>query len=197
MSIATESRKTKPGIKLLTIADLAALPSELPSGSVRYELNNGRLIVMPPPGDIHGAVELNLGAQLKLQGELCGLGKARSGGPGVILWRNPDRVVGPDAVFIANCSLPIRLSEEGYLETFPDLIVEVRSKNDTNTEVSDKVKDYLKAGVRVVWKADPKAKTVTAYRRGRKPRVFKESDCLTVEDVIPGFQTAVRDVFRI
>jgi Uma2 family endonuclease len=42
--------------KLFTIADLDLLPSELPSGPVRYELHHGRLITMPPPGDIHGAV---------------------------------------------------------------------------------------------------------------------------------------------
>ena len=41
--------------KLLTVADLAALPSELPSGTVRYELHHGVLVTMPPPGDIHGA----------------------------------------------------------------------------------------------------------------------------------------------
>src|SRR5947209_18961416 len=84
----------------LTVADLAALPAELPSGPVRFELDNGRLIVMPPPGDLHGAVDAKLQAELVYQGERRGLGKARSE-VGVILWRDPDRVVGPDAVFIA------------------------------------------------------------------------------------------------
>ena len=36
--------------RLFTVADLAALPDELPSGPVHYELDNGRLITMPPPG---------------------------------------------------------------------------------------------------------------------------------------------------
>lgn len=35
--------------RLLTAADLAVLPTELPSGSVRYELDDGELVVMPPP----------------------------------------------------------------------------------------------------------------------------------------------------
>src|ERR1700675_1932754 len=30
--------------RLLTIADVAVLPSELPSGPMKYELNNGRLV---------------------------------------------------------------------------------------------------------------------------------------------------------
>jgi Uma2 family endonuclease len=153
------------------------------------------LVIMPPPGDIHGAVESNLATELKLQGERRGLGKARSGGVGIILWRDPDRVVGADAVFIANRSLPIQLSKEGYLETIPDLAVEVRSKDDTLPEVEAKVKDYLTAGTRVVWVADADTRTVTAYGRNAPPRVFAQTDTLTAEDIIPGFQMPVRDVF--
>jgi Uma2 family endonuclease len=183
--------------RLLTVADLAVLPSELPSGPAVYELDNGRLIIMPPPGDIHGAVESNLITQLKLQGEHRRLGKARSGDVSIILWRNPDRVVGADAAFIANRSLPVRVSKEGYLETIPDLVVEVRSKNDTRPEILKKVRDYLKAGVQIVWVADPGNRTVTIYRRRRKPRVLRETEILTAEDVIPGFELPVRDAFQL
>jgi Uma2 family endonuclease len=183
--------------RLLTAADLAALPSELPSGTVRYELDNGRLVIMPPPGDIHGAVESNFAADLKIQGERRGLGKARSGDVGIVLHRNPDRVVGADAVFIASSSLPLRLSREGYLETIPELVVEVRSKNDTDAEIQKKVSDYLAAGVRVVWVAEPAARIVTAYRVGQAPQLIGESETLTAEDIIPGFRLAVRDVFEV
>jgi Uma2 family endonuclease len=189
---ATASPQTQ---RLLTVADLAVLPSELPSGPVQYELANGRLVIMAPPGDIHGAVESNLATELKVQGERRGLGKARSGDVGVVLWRNPDRVVGADAVFIANGSLPIRRSSEGYLETIPDLVVEVRSPNDTLPEVQDKVNDYHRAGVKVVLVADPGPQTVTAHRPGQPPQVFGVADVLTVPDVITGFRMAVRDVF--
>src|SRR5262245_23482157 len=145
----------------LTVADLAALPSELPTGPVHYELDNGRLVIMPPPGDIHGAVENNIAADLKVQGERRGHGKARCGEVMIILWRNPDRVVGADALFVTNASLPLRRSLEGYLETIPELIVEVRSKNDTQPEIDQKVRDYLGAGVKVAWVPDPDTQTVT------------------------------------
>ena len=105
-------------------------------------------------------------------------------------------MVGADAVFIANRSLPIRRTPEGYLETIPDLVAEVRSKNDTLPAIQGKVDDYLRAGVGVVWVADPRARTVTEYRPNTEPRVFGEEDTLTVEDVIPGFQLPVRDAFR-
>jgi Uma2 family endonuclease len=191
--------------RLFTIADLAALPSELPSGPVLYELHHGRLITMAPPGDFHCAVETKFVVALFNQGEVRGLGKARGGEIAVVLRRNPDHVVGADAVFIANRSLPIRRTSEGYLETIPDLIIEVRSKNDTLPAIQRKepvpprlkrMDDYLRAGVRVVWVADPGARTVTEYRPDTEPRVFQEDDTLTVEDIIPGFQLPVRDALQ-
>jgi Uma2 family endonuclease len=179
-----------------TVADLAAMPSEFPSGTVRYELDNGRLISMSPTRNDHGAVESKIDFALQAQGERRGLGKVRVGEVGIILWRNPDRVVGADAVFIANASLPIRQSPEGYLETIPELVVEVVSKNDTRAYTQRKVGDYLHAGVRVVWVADPRRRTITVHRRDVEPVVLHEQDVLTVEDVIPGFQLPVREALE-
>ncbi len=195
-ALATPPPATAVGPRLLTAADLAMLPSQLPSGPVRWELDNGRLVVMAPPGFIHGRCENSVATQLKVQGEERGHGQA-CGEVGVQLRRNPDRVVGPDAVFIANRSLPVRLTPEGYLESMPDLVVEVRSPNDTQPEVDRKVNEYLQAGVRVVWVPDPERQTVTAYRNGQPPQVFTIADALTVPDVIPGFAMPVRDVFAI
>jgi Uma2 family endonuclease len=185
-----------PSPRLLTAADLAVLPTELPSGPVRYELHHGRLITMTPPGDIHGAVEGNLIAALKSQGEYRGHGKARCGDVGIVLSRNPDVVVGADAVFLTNASLPVRRTSEGYLETIPDLVVEVRSKNDTLPALQRRAQEYLDAGVRVVWMADPFDRNVTEYRPGTAPRAFGEPDTLTIDDLIPGFALLVRDALQ-
>jgi Uma2 family endonuclease len=178
-----------------TAADLARLPSELPSGPVRWELDNGRLVGLCPHGDEHGALEANVATELKLQGERRGHGGARSGESGVVLWPNPDRAVGADALFVANASLPIRRSPEGYLLTIPDPVLEVLSKNDCRSAVQKKIRDDLKAGVRVVWTADPAGGAVTDYRQGAEPVVYGPGDVLTVEDVIPGFRVAVADAF--
>ena len=182
--------------KLLTTADLAVLPSELPSGTVRYELHHGVLVTMPPPGDIHGAVESNLSYHLKGQGELRGHGKARSGDVGIVLARNPDHVNGADAVFITNARLPIRRTPEGYLETIPELIVEVRSKNDTLAALERKAQDYLQAGAVVVWVVDPINRNVVEYRQGVTSRTYAEDDTLTVPDLIPGFALLVREALQ-
>jgi Uma2 family endonuclease len=139
------------------------MPSDLPSGPVRYELYHGRLITLPPLDEIHGAVESNLVCELTIQGERKGFGKSRCGGVGIILGRNPDHAFGADAVFVTNERLPIQRSPEGYLETIPELVVEVRSKNDTRAALGRKAEDYLRAGG-VVWGVDPYKREIAEYR---------------------------------
>jgi Uma2 family endonuclease len=107
---------------------------------------------------------------LLAQGEQKGHGKAYTE-VGIVLARNPDHLVGADAAFIMNRSLPAREAPEGYLETVPELIVEIRSKNDTTTEINEKVTDYLQAGVQ--WFGSsirrPNWSTSIAWVRSRRP----------------------------
>ncbi|MGE0606480.1 MAG: Uma2 family endonuclease [Pirellulales bacterium] len=196
-TLATSHDSTESTTKALTAADLAALPSDLPSGPVLYELENGRLIIMSPPGYIHGRVEIAIASAFYEQGDRRGLGETVGGETGVILWRDPDRVVGVDVAFVAKASLPIKLSPEGYLETIPDLVVEVRSKNDSPGYVRRKVDDYLAAGVRIVWTVDPAARSLIEYRRDTAGRTFTEADTVTVEDVLPGFRLVLATLFSL
>ena len=184
-----------PVERLLTAADLAALPDELPSGPVHYELDNGRLVTMAPAGEPHADTQATIVAELMVQGQRRGHGKAY-GEVGVILWKNPFRVVEPDAAFVKQSSLPVRTSAERYLETIPELIVEIRSKNDSKPYVVRKVADYLAAGVLLVWVVDPEEKSVSAHRLGTAPKPLLVGDALECEDLIPGFRLLLSDLFH-
>lgn len=179
--------------KLLTVADLAKMPRSLPSGDVCYELKDGKLIIMAPPGDSHSRRQFKIIHYLGTFGEDCGHGEAR-GEVGIVLRRNPDRVVGADAAFVLTKSLPVRRSPEGYLETIPELVVEIRSKNDFRPEIAAKNEEYFDAGVELVWVIDPEAKTVTAHRRGTSDQTFQQTDTLTCH-LIPGFAVPVANLF--
>jgi Uma2 family endonuclease len=186
----------QPVDKLLTAADLDTFPTDLPSGPVDYELDNGRLVlIMAPPGGIHGSLQLRLAGQLLMQGEMKDFGRGFAE-TGVILWRNPDRVVAPDVAFVASKSLPLRISSEGYLETIPEFVVEIRSKGDSAAFVRRKVEHYLKAGVEVVWVVEPTAKTVTVHAANGDVAACGMADVLTLPTIIPDFSLAVADVFR-
>ena len=92
MSISTARPLLEATEHRMTAADLAAMPTELPSGPVTYELDDGRIVPMSPPANQHGSIQAILCGELREQGEKCGHGVAY-GEVGVILWRDPDRVV--------------------------------------------------------------------------------------------------------
>lgn len=177
----------------MTVADFAVLPTSLPTGEVRYELDDGKVVVMAPPGYDHARRQLKIVHYLLIDGEERGHGVACAE-VGIVLRRNPDRVVGADAAFILTASLPVRSSTEGYLETIPELVVEVRSKNDTRPELASKREEYFDAGVKLVWIIDSNSSTVTAHERGQPDRVFSETETLTCP-LIPGFAVPVSKLF--
>ena len=134
-----------PVARYFTAADLAAMPDQLPSGPVDFELHQGRLVPMSPTGWFHAMLQPLIAKALIVQGQEKGHGKVGTEA-GVLISRNPDSVLGPDVVFIAKQSMPARLTSEGYLETIPELIVEIRSKNDSPAELNRKAAVYLNAG---------------------------------------------------
>jgi Uma2 family endonuclease len=181
--------------KLFTIADLDALPQEVPSGPADYELDNGVLITTGPPVLLQSIAQTNLLYQLTLQGSDRGLGSARLR-VGIVLWRNPDRLVSPAASFILKRSLPPQLSPEGFLARVPELVVEITSQYTSIPYLERKVSDYLVAGAQAVLVADPVKNTIVVYRSASDPQMFGEEAELIVEDVLPGFRCPVAELFN-
>ena len=164
------------------------MPTSLPDGDVRYELDDGVLVAMAPPGGEHGFKQSELLRYLIVEAQLKDLGRA-SGEVGIVLRRKPDRVVGADAAFLTKDQLPAKYSREGYLETIPKLVVEIRSKNDTLPEIESKVAEYLAAGVVEVWVLDPELQTIAKHVTGGMT-LLAPSETLTSE-LLPGFNVPV------
>jgi Uma2 family endonuclease len=83
-----------------------------------------------------------------------------------------------------------------YSDNPPDLAVDVLSLNYSRMLVRDKVKQYVKTGVKLVWVIDPDDQTVTVYRGSMKGVVQVEEQVLKGSDVLPGFTCRVCDLFR-
>ncbi len=162
----------------------------------RCELVKGRIVPMAPTGDEHGGVEVNIGAALKEFVRTHKLGKVRGGEVGIYTRRNPDYVRGADVLFISNERYAQRKSPS-YLDVAPDLVVEILSPNDSWSEVTQKLREYLGIGVRLVWIVDPQARMVYAYRSMTEVREFTEADELPGDDVLPGFSVKVAELFEI
>ncbi len=196
MSAVTDSpSEFQPSPRLFTAADLAVMPTHLPSGDIDYELDHGKLVIMVPPGELHASVQLYIGAELINQGQRKRHGRGYSE-VGIVLSRNPDTVLGADLAFVAKKNLPVRKSREGYLETIPDLVVEIRSKNDTLAELERKAGQYLAAGVEIVLVIDPAAKSIAEHRTGAEPRMHRSPNVLALEEPIPGFKLDLAECFN-
>lgn len=194
-TVIEEPLAAEEGVRRLTVADLAALPSELPSGPVKFELDEGRLVQgTAPPGSDHGRMQSRVVYALTKYAEAHELGITFAE-VAIVLKRNPDRVFGADAAFVATRSLPVRTSPEGYLETIPEIVVEVRSKNDSIPKLQRKVTKYLRAGVRIVWLIDTASKTVTMCRDQVASLELQPGDTLTADGVISGIQIPVAELF--
>jgi Uma2 family endonuclease len=81
-------------------------------------------------------------------------------------------------------------------EVTPDLAVEVVSRTNTAAEATKKLKEYFRAGVRVVWVIFPDPGEVHVYTSPKTVQILDRSDMLRGEPVLPGFRLAVSDLFE-
>jgi Uma2 family endonuclease len=105
-------------------------------------------------------------------------------------------VRGPDVAFtswdrMANRARP----SDPVPELAPDLAVEVLSASNTPGEMARKRDEYFRAGVRLVWEIDPRARTVRAYTAAGRFTDLTANDTLTGDPVLPGFTLPLAHLF--
>lgn len=191
MSVVSLNR-SQAGQKI-SAAELLALPNEHD-----LELVHGKLAERTA-GAESAFIAGQLFCRLNTYVELKGLGWAYSSGAGYILITNGEEsVLKPDASFIGFHRLPPQAEiPKGYYGFPPDLAAEVVSPGDLAEEVDQKINDYLEAGVRLVWVVHPTSRTVTVHRSDNTTARVRESEYLDGENVLPGFQCKVADLFVV
>lgn len=175
---------------LLTAEEFAALPRE----GLRLELIRGEIVAMPPTFDDHGEVALRLAVLLGQYVLANNLGRMYAAETGFLIATNPDTVRAPDLAFIASGRLPPR-GTPGWVRVIPDLVAEVVSSGDRASEIADKVRMWLDAGVQMVWVLSPGRQVVEVHRQGRPVVILHDGDTLDGADVVSGFTAAVSAVF--
>jgi Uma2 family endonuclease len=186
MTSATSPTDARP----ITGEELEAMPNH-----DLCELVLGRIVPMSPTGGEHGRIEGNLYEALRSFVKPRRLGQVLVGEVGVFTRRNPDTVRGADVAFISSERYAQLESTRGFLRVPPDLVVEVRSPDDSVAALDRKAQEYLAAGVRIVWVADPDRRSVRVHRPGTDARELRADDRLTGDDVLPGFDVAVATLF--
>jgi Uma2 family endonuclease len=168
----------------------------LPNDGMRRELVAGELHEMPPAGGDHGYVGGNALGELKMflrdHPEIGGgLFAAETG---FRLTRDPDTVRAPDVAYVREEWLP-QARVRGFPELAPDFVVEVVSPNDTASEIQEKVDEWLRAGVRLVWVLYPSTHSTMVYRADGTVELLHAEDTITAEPVVPGFACRLGDLF--
>lgn len=178
--------------KLMTVEDLADLGDE----PGRYDLIRGELIRMSPAGAKHGILAMRIGHKVADFVEDHLPGEVFAAETGFILARDPDVLLAPDVAFVRADRMPPEEEQDGFLSLAPDFVVEVVSPSDRQNDVSDKVMEYLDAGVSLIWVVEPRRQIVTVYFPDRTSRILSGDDVLDGSDVLPEFRLTVNEIFR-
>ena len=110
-------------------------------------------------------------------------------------WK-PGKVRRPDVSFIARDRLPSQEHwSEGYVTIPPDLAVEVTSPTDEVYDLEEKVEEYLRAGVRLIWVIHPEVQAIQVIRADGSGLRVRSGGELSGEDVVPGFRCPVDALF--
>ncbi|MCC6315135.1 MAG: Uma2 family endonuclease [Thermomicrobiales bacterium] len=174
---------------LMTAEELYALPED-----ERGELVRGEMRLVAPVNIDHVIVVGRLIGRLEPFCRAHDLGIIGPEG-GFKLARDPDVVLAPDVAYIRADRVPPRGQRTGFQEIVPDLAVEVASPGDSASEMTERVRIYLEAGVRLVWVIDPVSETATVYAADRSARLLLPGDVLEGGDVLPDFALPLDDLF--
>jgi Uma2 family endonuclease len=176
----------------LSLEEFLALPETEPAS----EYACGEVTQKPMPTNAHGALQLYVAMVIFqfLQG--AKRGRVRTEWRCVFGPPRRKRAFVPDVVYASFERMPPGdAREQAYLQTAPDLVVEVLSPDESARRFAAKLRFYLLHGVRLVWVVDPMSETITVYTPGRtEERILRPGDTLDGGDVLPGFAAPVAEI---
>jgi Uma2 family endonuclease len=132
---------------------------------IRYELDDGELIVTPSPTPRHNLVSFKLRRALSAFVHKSSLGVVT----GEVDFRLSRSVVRkPDVAFVAASRMTQFDLDHTPIETAPTLAIEVTSESNLAQDTAKKVRQYLTAGSQAVWLVYPALRLVEIHSREEK-----------------------------
>jgi len=157
---------------------------------------NGKPVQKLMPTDFHAFIQAAFLRALYTWAKITTGGRGRVGAE----WRfrtppnsyNTDSVV-PDVAYLASY-FDLPKAERRYPAVPPDIIVEVRSPGDDETEIAEKRDFYLWWGVKLVIIADPERRTVETQETNDDVSYLNERDTLTSK-TFPALTISLHEIF--
>lgn len=177
----------------MTVSTATVLEPELDPDK-EYEVTAGQPHEKEMGGARHGGIGARLMIRLGAYVEAQRLGGIY--GPDTSFQIGPNERL-PDVSFVAAERIPAEGEPEGRWPFAPDLSVEILSPTDLYEKVTTKIREYFQAGVRQVWLISPEHKTVSIYTAPTQARILSEQDELVSDEILPGFQCRVAELFQL
>ena len=172
-----------------TYKDYCATPDD-----ERYELLDGKLMMVPAPNRKHQEILGRLHIELSRFTQERGLGKVYVAPFDVFL--SDTDVVQPDLLFISRARE--HMLTDDNVRGAPDLVIEILSPSTADRDLGYKHDLYGRHGVLEYWIVDPMAETVAVHRQGNGrlelAATFGRPDTLRTA-LLDGLQLRLDDVF--
>lgn len=183
-----QNAETKPkrAPRVLTLEQFRRRYSEREDG-YKYEFDNG--IVEKSPSNIN-AKQLYIVKKLNrrfIQTQAFASGDELT--PEVEQITAPNQSRRPDLSFWPSSKI-----KQGD-ETVSGFIIEIISPIDNYLKVNKKLREYFKAGVKVVWQIVPEEQTVYVYTSPTKVIICEGDTVCSAAPVVPDFEIAAKDIF--
>lgn len=194
MSVAQLPRK-------MTAEELLAMPDDgVERWLIKGELRENRETDINLRSPDHGRTTINVGMFLKAWVRAQPLPRGNVYGSDTTFKMRADSgiVVGVDVAYVSpelEAQIP-RGKRTKLVEGVPVLVAEVLSPSDRHADVTERVQNFLDAGVALVWVVEPDFATVTVYTPDSEPRLFSRGQELTAEPHLPGFKVRVAELFE-
>jgi Uma2 family endonuclease len=157
---------------------------------------NGEIVVMTPAGGKTGKKNTDVIIDLGLWNRQTDRGVAFESNTGFTL---PDgSMLSPDAAWIERRRW-IALSEgdqERFVPLCPDFVIELRSSNDSPTNLRTKMQQWISNGAQLAWLIDPIEKNVWVYRPGQEPEVHHYPSSVQGDGIMARFELVMARIWE-
>jgi Uma2 family endonuclease len=165
--------------------------------AVRVERDaNGEILVMTPAGRKTSKMNLRIGRFLDEWTELDGRGVAFESNGGFTLPDGSMRAA--DVAWVARTRWEALTDAEQsrYAPLCPDFVIELRSPNDSLSQLKTKMEHWIANGAQLGWLIDPENKTVSLYRPGEEPEILAHPTSVQGSGVMAGFELVMARVWE-
>jgi len=174
---------------VLTKEDWERVQAQFPDW--KMELVGGKIIIMAPSGYESEEVSSNFLIEMGSWVRPRKLGRV-TGSSALFDLPNGDRRA-PDVSFVRAEKLPQTTKKPAAV--VPDLVVEVKSPNDTVEELQQKIQSFLAQGTAVGILIDPDTRELQVMRPHQSVEIFRDGDTLVLPDLLPEWSLAISDLW--